>query len=50
MAYGNSLSDMLRDRLICGVNDTSIQRYFLAETKVDFPRALEIAQVMESAK
>ena len=40
---------MLRDRLICGINDARIQRRLLAEAKVDFKRAMEIAQAMEIA-
>ena len=47
--YGDSLNDMLRDRLICGINDARIQRRLLAEAKVDFKRAMEIAQAMETA-
>ena len=47
--YGDSLNDMLRDRLICGINDARIQRRLLAETKVDFKRAMKIAQAMETA-
>ena len=48
-AYGDSLNDMLRDRLICGINDARIQRRLLAEAEIDFPKALQIAQAMESA-
>ena len=40
---------MVRDRLICGINEPRIQRRLLAETKVDFKRAMEIAQAMETA-
>ena len=47
--FSNSLNDMLRDRLICGINDARIQRRLLAEANVDFQRALEIAQAMETA-
>ena len=47
--FGDSLNDMLRDRLICGINDARIQRRLLAETKVDFKRTMEIAQAMETA-
>ena len=47
--FGNSLNDMLKDRLICGINDARIQRRLLAEANVDFQRALEIAQAMETA-
>ena len=48
--YGVSLSDMLRDRLICGVNDDRIQRRLLAEAKIDFTKALAVAQAMETAE
>ncbi len=40
---------MLRDRLVCGVNDPSMQHHLLSEMKLGFKRALELAQAMESA-
>lgn len=40
---------MLRDRLICGINNARIKRRLLAETDIDFAKALQIAQAMESA-
>ena len=42
---------MLRDRLVCGVNDERVQRRLLSEreTRLDFKRALELANMMESA-
>ena len=30
--FGNTLSDMLRDRIVCGINDQCIQRCLLAES------------------
>ena len=39
---------MLRDRLVCGVNEDRIQRRLLAEPTLDLKRALEIAQGMET--
>ena len=30
--FGNTLSDMLRDRIVCGINDQYIQRCLLAES------------------
>ena len=48
--FGGSLDDMLRDRLICGVDDGRIQRRLLAETDLDFKRAYELAVAMESKK
>ena len=47
--YGDSLKDMLRDRLICGINNKQMQCRLLAEKKTDFESLLEIAQLMESA-
>ena len=47
--FGNVLDEMIRDRLVCGVNDDQIQRRLLAEPKLDLKRALEIAQGMETA-
>lgn len=49
--FGAVLDDMLRDRLVCGINDDAIQRRLLSETtpKLDFKKALEISQGMETA-
>ena len=41
---------MLRDQLICGINDDRIQRRLLAKTKSDFTKALAVAQAMETAE
>ena len=46
--FGGTLDNMLRDRLVCGVNDT-IQQRLLAETKLAFKKALELAQSLEAA-
>ena len=47
--YGPQLENMLRDRLVCGINDESIQRRLLSEEKLTFKKALEIALRMENA-
>ena len=47
--YGDSLNEMIRDRLVCGVNDRRIQRSLLAEPDLTFKKAMEIAQAMEAA-
>lgn len=47
--YGDTLKQMLRDRLVCGVADDRIQRRLLAETGLTFDKALELAQAMETA-
>ena len=41
---------MLRDRLVCGVSDDSIQRRLLSEKVLTFETALEIAVSIEAAK
>ena len=40
---------MLRDRLICGVNDPQIQKRLLAEDGLTFNKALEISLALEAA-
>ena len=47
--FGESLDDMLRDRLVCGMNNEQIQRRLLAESKLTLKGALEIAQNLETA-
>ena len=48
--FGNSLEDMLHDRIVIGVNDSNIQRRLLAEPNLTLKRALEVAQAMETAE
>lgn len=43
------LEDMLRDRLVCGINDDVIQRRLLGEATLTFKKALDIALAMETA-
>ena len=40
---------MLRDRLVCGVNDERIQRRLLAESQLEVKKAMELATAMETA-
>lgn len=47
--FQNTLEEMLRDRLVCGINDEQIQRRLLAETTLDFKKAMKIATSMEAA-
>ena len=47
--YGATLDSMLRDRLVCGINDAQIQRRLLSEDKLTFKNAMEIALAMEAA-
>ena len=48
--YKDSLQDMLRDRLVCGVNHEGITNRLLSEKKLNFDKALELAQSIESAE
>jgi hypothetical protein len=41
--------EMLRDRLVRGINDEQIQRRLLAERSLDFKKGMKIATSMETA-
>ena len=47
--FGTSLEDMLRDRLVCGVNDRAIQKHLLAQTDLNYKKAVELALAAETA-
>ncbi|MCY3927857.1 MAG: retroviral-like aspartic protease family protein [Acidobacteria bacterium] len=47
--FGTSLNEMLRDRLVCGVEEPRIQRRLLAEPDLTFDKAFELALAAESA-
>ena len=47
--FQNTLEEMLRDRLVCGINDEQIQRRLLAESSLDFKKAMKLATSMETA-
>ena len=47
--FGDTMEDMLRDRLVCGVNDERLQRRLLAEPQLTFQKALELFQAFESS-
>ena len=42
-------NEMLRDRLVCGVNDTHIKSRLISEVNLDFDRALAMAHAIEMA-
>ena len=48
--FGAYLDQALRDRLVCGLRNESIQRRLLAESDLSLTRALELAQGMEAAE
>ena len=47
--FGANLEEMLRDRLVCGIQNTHIQKRLLGEKTLTFARALELSQVLETA-
>ncbi|KAL0147462.1 hypothetical protein M9458_057225, partial [Cirrhinus mrigala] len=47
--FGDGLNDALRDRLVCGILQESIQKRLLTEADLTFKRAVEIAVAMETA-
>ena len=48
-AFGGSLDDMLRDRLVCGIANKDIQRRLLAESGLTLQKAIDLARAMETA-
>lgn len=47
--YGDFLNEALRDRFVCGLLETRMQRRLLAETDLTFSKAIKIASAMEMA-
>ena len=47
--FGDTLSDMLRDRIVCGINDQRIQWRLLAESDLTLTKAMALSLAMESA-
>ena len=45
--FQDTLESMLRDRLVCRINNPKIQRELLAEPNLLFPKAFELAQTAE---
>ena len=48
--YGDSLAQMLRDRLVCGVNHAGIQRKLLAQADLTFETAYTLALSVEASE
>jgi len=48
-AFGAYLEEALRDRLVCGLRNESVQKRLLAEADLTLARAVQIAQGMEAA-
>ena len=47
--FGDVLDDMLRDRLVCGINEPKTQKRLLSEPKLTLKTAFELAQAIETA-
>ena len=47
--FGASLEEMIRDRLVCGINDPSLQKRLLAEPDLSYAKAVELALNAETA-
>lgn len=47
--FGDTLDDMLRDKLVWGIEDSRIQERLLAEDNLTFKKALDLAQALEVA-
>ena len=47
--FGGTLELMLRDRIVCGINDVQTQKRLLVEKDLTFAKAKEIALGLESA-
>ena len=48
--FGDYLNDALRDRLVCGLSNNSIQKRLLSEVNLTYARAVEMAQGLEAAE
>ena len=48
-AFGNTLDEMIRDRLVCGIRDARVQRRLLSEAELDLKKAFDLAQSSEIA-
>ena len=48
--FGDYLSEALRDRLVCGLNNTATQCRLLTEANLTLAKAVELAQGMEVAE
>ena len=47
--FGDTLEDMLRDRVVCGIRDARVQRRLFSEPSLTFKKAFELAQTAEVA-
>jgi len=48
--FGEYLNKALRDRLVCGIRNTGIQKCLLSETELLLKKAIELSQAFEAAE
>ena len=48
--FGDTLNEMLHERLVCGIANTTVQEWLLTEPKLTFTKAMTIAQAVELAE
>ena len=48
--FGDTLDEMLRDRLVCGIANAAVQKRLLTEPELTFTKAVTIAQAVELAE
>ena len=47
--FGATLDNMLRDQMVCGINDDHIQKRLLSEPSLTLQRVMELAESLETA-
>src|SRR5215469_11264668 len=47
--FGNFLDEALRDRFVAGINDETVLKRLLSESKLEFKKATELAETMTGA-
>ena len=47
--FGTTIEDMIRDRLVCGINDYGIQCRLLQESNLTYQSAYDLAQAVKTA-
>ena len=48
--FGDTLNDMLHDRLVCGISDQRMKRRLLSEPELTFAKALKLIQAAKAAE
>jgi len=48
--FGTSLNEMLWDRLVCGIANSTVQKRLLAEKELTLDKAVSLAQAVEIAE